>query len=151
MDSTDTKSNRFVALDAFRGLTIASMILVNTPGSWAYVYPPLRHAKWHGCTPTDFIFPFFLFIVGAAMWFSFAKYGRRLSGRTVRKIARRAAIIFLIGLFLNVYPFNRDMSSIRIMGVLQRIGLAYGLAALLCLSLDRLKLVVASAIILFGY
>jgi predicted acyltransferase len=151
MNDTVTRTNRFAALDAFRGLTIAAMILVNTPGSWSYVYPPLRHAKWHGCTPTDFIFPFFLFIVGAAMWFSFEKYGRRLSGAAVRKVAKRAAIIFLIGFALNLYPFNRDMSEIRIMGVLQRIGLAYGLAALLCLSLDRLKLVIVSAVLLIGY
>jgi predicted acyltransferase len=151
MDGTINQARRFAALDAFRGLTIAAMILVNTPGSWSYVYAPLRHAKWHGCTPTDFIFPFFLFIIGVAMWFSFEKYGRSLSGAAVRKIAKRAAIIFLIGFVLNIYPFNRDMSGIRIMGVLQRIGLAYCLAALLCLSLDRLKLLIASAVVLIGY
>ncbi|MDX1408238.1 MAG: DUF5009 domain-containing protein, partial [Saprospiraceae bacterium] len=65
---------RLTSLDAFRGLTIASMILVNTPGSWSYVYPPLRHAEWSGCTPTDLVFPFFLFIVGVAMWYSFKKF-----------------------------------------------------------------------------
>lgn len=151
MSGTINQANRFAALDAFRGLTIAAMILVNTPGSWSYVYPPLRHAKWHGCTPTDFIFPFFLFIIGAAMWFSFAKYDRRPTGPAVRKICRRAAVIFLIGLALNMYPFNRDMSEIRIMGVLQRIGLAYGLAAVICLSLDRIKLVIVSAVLLIGY
>jgi predicted acyltransferase len=151
MSTISSPSNRFIALDAFRGLTIASMILVNIPGSWSYVYPPLRHAKWHGCTPTDFIFPFFLFIIGAAMWFSFAKYNHQLSGEAVGKVCKRAAIIFLIGFALNIYPFNRDLSEIRIMGVLQRIGITYGLAALLCLSVGRLKLVIACALLLIGY
>ena len=151
MNDTIIHTNRFVALDAFRGLTIASMVLVNIPGSWAYVYAPLRHARWHGCTPTDFIFPFFLFIIGAAMWFSFEKYDHQLSRKAAVKIVKRATIIFLIGFLLNIYPFNRDFSTIRIMGVLQRIGLAYGMAALLCLSAGRLKLVFISALLLIGY
>ena len=66
------KAERYLALDVLRGLTVAMMILVNTPGSWSHVYAPLRHAKWHGCTPTDLVFPFFLFVVGVSMFFSFS-------------------------------------------------------------------------------
>ena len=73
------QSNRYLALDVLRGMTIALMILVNTPGSWQYVYPPLGHAEWHGCTPTDLVFPFFLFVVGVSLFFSFAKYQNTLS------------------------------------------------------------------------
>ncbi|WP_457652626.1 acyltransferase family protein [Rhodocaloribacter sp.] len=143
---------RFVALDAFRGLTIAGMILVNTPGSWSYVYAPLRHSEWHGATPTDLVFPFFLFIVGVAMWFSFAKYDHRPTPAALRKTARRVVIIFAIGmLVLNGFPYVRDYSTLRIMGVLQRIALAYGLGALLCLYLKPRQLVVAAAGILVGY
>ncbi|HLP75217.1 MAG TPA: heparan-alpha-glucosaminide N-acetyltransferase domain-containing protein, partial [Bacteroidales bacterium] len=69
-------TNRLAALDIFRGMTVTFMIIVNTPGSWKYVYPPLRHAEWHGCTPTDLVFPFFLFIVGVSLWFSMQKYGQ---------------------------------------------------------------------------
>ena len=145
---------RFVSLDAFRGLTIAAMILVNTPGSWSHVYPPLRHAHWHGCTPTDLVFPFFLFIVGAAMRFSFRKYGDRPAAALVAKILRRTAVIFLLGWALHAYPFIRqdwDWSGFRIMGVLQRIALAYGIAAFVCAYLaPRARRGVALAILL-GY
>ena len=125
------------------------MILVNNPGSWAHIYPPLRHAAWHGLTPTDLVFPFFLFIVGVAVSLSFS---RRLEagatrGELVRKIAFRSVIIFSLGLFLNGFPFNiplnatmaaefswssipGSLSSLRIPGVLQRIGICYLLAGL---------------------
>ncbi len=127
-------SARLVSLDAFRGLTILLMIVVNTPGSWAYVYPPLRHSQWHGATPTDLVFPFFLFIVGVAMWFSFKKYNHEMSSSAFLKILKRTALIFLIGLLLNAFPkFNFE--HLRIMGVLQRIALAYGLAAISVLLL----------------
>jgi predicted acyltransferase len=107
---------------------------VNTPGSWAYVYPPLLHAEWHGCTPTDLVFPFFLFIVGVSMCFSFAKFDYRWNLRSVGKLLRRAALIFLIGLLLNAFPFiDTSLSSLRIMGVLQRIGLAFGIGGLMVL------------------
>jgi predicted acyltransferase len=145
------KQDRLIALDVFRGMTIALMIIVNIPGSWSYVYAPLRHAKWHGCTPTDLVFPFFLFAVGIAMSYSFRKYDHRFSAAALKKIARRAALIFLIGLFLNVFPFNKAISQIRILGVLQRIGIAYGLAALLYLCLNQTKLIFATGIILIGY
>ncbi|MBD0833325.1 DUF5009 domain-containing protein [Aestuariibaculum sp. TT11] len=143
-------SKRLLSLDVLRGITISFMILVNTPGSWTYVYSPLRHAKWHGCTPTDLVFPFFLFIVGISVWFSFKKYETQLSTVTFFKIIKRTAIIFLIGLFLNLYPFF-NFSEVRIMGVLQRIALAYGVGAIMCLSLNRRGLLIALFAILLGY
>jgi len=145
-------SGRLISLDIFRGLTIAFMIIVNTPGSWQYVYAPLRHAKWHGCTPTDLVFPFFLFIVGVSMWFSLKKYGHELTGSSFLRIARRTASIFALGLFLNIFPdFDRDYSMLRIMGVLQRIALAYGLGAIICMTINRDYLWIVTAVILLFY
>ena len=128
---------RLRSLDVFRGLTIAAMILVNNPGSWSYVYAPLNHAEWHGATPTDWIFPFFLFIVGVSIAFAIGQ--RKESGADrkdlVRKILWRSLIIFAIGLFLSAYP-HFDWSTLRIPGVLQRIALVYGITAILFLWLD---------------
>lgn len=123
-----------VSLDVFRGATIAAMILVNDPGSWSHIYPPLEHAEWNGWTPTDLIFPFFLFIVGVSMTLSFAsRIARGVTRRAlVVHVVRRSALIFAIGLFLNGFP-DFDFSSIRIMGVLQRIALCYLVAGLLYL------------------
>ena len=129
------QSNRYLAIDVLRGMTIALMILVNTPGSWQYVYPPLVHAEWHGCTPTDLVFPFFLFVVGVSLFFSFAKYQNALSKESFLRVARRTLLIFVIGLFINSYPqWMTDYSQLRIMGVLQRIAVAYGISALIVLS-----------------
>lgn len=157
-------AKRLMALDVLRGLTIALMILVNTPGSWTYVYAPFRHAPWDGATPTDLVFPFFLFIVGVSMWFSFKKYGTGLSKEGLLKILKRFIIIFIIGLFLNGFPFFdvekfrisgvfglRDFEYLRIYGVLQRIAIAYAIAAILCLAFDYKKLIIAVVLILFGY
>lgn len=141
---------RLQALDVMRGLTIALMIMVNTPGSWQYIYPPLRHAKWHGCTPTDLVFPFFLFIVGTAMWYSFRKHEGLLKHQQVFKVLKRMTVIFLIGLLLNAYPYF-DFSKLRIMGVLQRIALAYGIAAFLIMYVKRSYLYVLAVCILIGY
>src|SRR5262245_39390983 len=129
-----SEGERLVSLDAFRGLTVAGMVLVNNPGTWRAVYPPLRHAEWHGWTPTDLIFPFFLFIVGVAIPLAL---GRRLDAREppsalVVKIVRRSAIIFALGLLLHALP-DFDFASIRIPGVLQRIAVCYLVAALLFL------------------
>ena len=123
-----------VSLDVFRGATIAAMILVNDPGSWGHIYPPLEHAEWNGWTPTDLIFPFFLFIVGVSMTLSFAsRIARGITRRALAiHVVRRAALIFAIGLFLNGFP-SFDFSSIRIMGVLQRIAVCYLVAGLLYL------------------
>jgi predicted acyltransferase len=128
-------TGRIQSLDAFRGLTVAAMILVNNPGSWSCVYPPLRHAEWDGWTPTDLIFPFFLFIVGVSLVVSFTR--RELAGATqkelVRKALLRGALIVLVGLLLSGFP-RYDLSEIRIPGVLQRIGVVYALAALIFLG-----------------
>ena len=98
---TEIKSTRYVALDVLRGMTVAGMILVNNPGSWAHIFPPLAHAKWAGCTPTDLVFPFFLFVVGAAMAFSFAKYNEGLNSASVKKLLKRGALIFFVLLIHN--------------------------------------------------
>src|SRR5258708_25706935 len=129
------RAERMVSLDVFRGATIAAMILVNDPGSWGHIYPPLEHAEWNGWTPTDLIFPFFLFIVGVSLTLSFAsRIARGLSrGALAIHVVRRSALIFAIGLFLNGFP-GFDFSSIRIMGVLQRIALCYLFAGLLYLA-----------------
>lgn len=126
---------RLRSLDAFRGFTIAGMILVNNPGSWSYVYPPLRHAPWHGCTPTDLVFPFFLFIVGVSIVLSFSKHMERgVSTRDLHlKLIKRTLLIFAIGLFLNAFP-RFDLGSLRYFGVLQRIALAYCFAGLIVLN-----------------
>jgi len=127
-------SNRLLSLDFFRGITIAAMILVNNPGNWSHVYPPLLHAHWHGWTPTDLIFPFFLFIVGVSITLAFAgKKENHVSTRDLHgKIIRRTLILFALGLFLNGFPFF-DITTIRIPGVLQRIAVCYFVASILFL------------------
>ena len=145
-------TNRLVSLDIFRGITIAFMIIVNTPGSWEYVYAPLRHAKWHGCTPTDLVFPFFLFIVGVSTFYSLKKYGNEFNSGSVLRIIRRMLLIFAVGLFLAIFPkFFRDYSTLRILGVLQRIAIAYGIGAIICLSVRRDFLWIVVAVILLVY
>lgn len=142
---------RFQALDVMRGLTLALMILVNTPGSWDYVYAPLEHAAWNGVTPTDFVFPFFLFIVGSAMYFSVRGLSQLSTGQQLQKIARRTLLLFVIGVLLQAYPFTKDPHDWRIMGVLQRIALAYGLAALIVLYAGKYLRLIIIAAILLGY
>ncbi len=132
------KTQRYLALDVLRGMTIAFMILVNTPGSWSHVYAPLLHAEWHGCTPTDLVFPFFLFVVGVSMFFSFSKLNTTLNRDSAIKVLQRTLLIFIIGLFINSFPqWKTDYSQLRIMGVLQRIAVAYGIAAILILALRQ--------------
>jgi len=146
------KSARLLSLDVFRGMTVAFMIIVNTPGTWSHVYAPLRHASWHGCTPTDLVFPSFLFISGVAMFYSLRKYNFEFSGPSLFRILRRVLLIFAAGLFLNIFPhFVRDYSTLRIMGVLQRIALAWGLGAILVLLIRKNYIWLATAVILFGY
>jgi len=144
-------SQRYLALDALRGLTVALMILVNSPGSWSHVYSPLLHAKWHGCTPTDLVFPFFLFIVGSSMFFSFKKSNFSLDGAIAIKVVKRGLLIFAIGLALNAYPFVEAFDTLRIMGVLQRIAIAYLLAAFVVLSFKRFGVFGVSVFILICY
>ena len=132
---TGSAPQRLVSLDVFRGITIAGMVLVNNPGSWEHIYWPLQHASWHGWTPTDLVFPFFLFIVGVAITLAF---GNRVeSGGSKRdlylKVIKRSLIIFAIGLFLNGFPYF-SLSELRIPGVLQRIAVCYLIASIIFLE-----------------
>jgi predicted acyltransferase len=144
---------RLTSLDAFRGATIAGMILVNNPGSWSHVYAPLLHADWHGWTPTDLIFPFFLFIVGVAMPISFGKRLARGDSKRqlARHVVRRSLILFGLGLFMALFPTFSDWGTLRIPGVLQRIGVVYLIAATLYLTLGARRRWGALAILLLGY
>lgn len=159
------KTNRYVALDVLRGMTVAGMILVNNPGTWGSIYPPLRHAAWAGCTPTDLVFPFFLFVVGAAMAFSFAKYSEGLNATSVKKLIKRGILIFLVGLGLNAFPFYPTSPDpeltfwgnladywghVRIVGVLQRIAMCYILGGLVALWLKSTKKIIISMSVLMG-
>ena len=153
IDQANTKAppHRLLSLDVFRGLTIAGMILVNSPGN-STAYAPLEHAEWNGWTPTDLVFPFFVFILGVSLVFSFRK--RRESGQpdqqVVLQILRRTAIIFGLGLLLNGFPYYH-LSTIRIPGVLQRIALCYFFAALLYLMCATRTLAILAASLLIGY
>jgi len=149
---------RLTSLDVFRGIAIAGMILANMASiAEPNVYPPLLHADWHGCTPTDLVFPGFLFIVGVAMTFSLSKYtdNNKPTASIYRRILRRAAILFALGLLLNGFwnqgPGTFDLSTIRIMGVLQRISLTYLLACLAILNLPRKGLWILAGVLLIGY
>ncbi|HKO98055.1 MAG TPA: DUF5009 domain-containing protein [Pyrinomonadaceae bacterium] len=143
-------NERLISLDVFRGITIAGMVLVNNPGSWASIYWPLGHAEWHGWTPTDLIFPFFLFIVGVAIPLAF---GRRMEvGGSKRdlylKIVRRTLIIFALGIFLAGFPYF-NFSTIRIPGVLQRIAVCYLFASLIFLNTKvRTQIIITLALLL---
>ncbi len=150
--STAQPTQRLIALDVFRGLTIALMFIVNNPGTWSFIYSPLEHAKWQGWTPTDWVYPFFLFTVGVAAWFSFKKYQGQAPADLYFKIIRRGVTIFLIGLGLTL--FLNSLSSfhnLRIMGVLQRIGLAYMLGCLICITFSQRTTAIIGAAILIGY
>ncbi len=163
------RPERLVSLDVFRGLTVAGMLLVNNPGTWSAIYPPLEHAAWNGWTPTDLIFPFFLFIVGITTELSLR--ARRARGdderALLRQILRRGALIFLFGFLLSGFPFftwppalpeasflDRVVDRLehwRVLGVLQRIGLAYLFGALLTWRTTLTQQVGLLAVLLFGY
>jgi len=145
-------TQRYLALDVLRGMTIAFMITVNNPGSWEFIFAPLEHSKWHGCTPTDLVYPFFLFVVGVSMFFSFSKYNNSLNKESLLKIGKRTLLIFAIGLFLNAFPQAlTDFSKLRIMGVLQRIAIAYGFGALIVLAVPKKWLPMVGISILLVY
>jgi predicted acyltransferase len=158
---------RFYSLDVFRGATVALMIMVNNPGSWGHIYSPLEHASWHGATPTDLVFPFFLFAVGNAMAFVMPRLEQAGTAAFLKKVITRAVLIFAIGLFLNWSPFVRwsgeslvfkpwvdaenPNTGIRILGVLQRIAISYLFASLIVYFFKLRGAFVASVIILLGY
>ena len=160
-------NQRFQSLDAFRGATVAFMILVNNAGNWDFIYTPLEHAGWHGCTPTDLVFPFFLFAVGNSMAFVMPKLEAAGQSVFLRKVFSRSLIIFGIGLFMNWFPFFRwneehlqfrnwvdpvhPDHGVRILGVLQRIALCYLFASLIIYYFRIRGAFVASAILLLGY
>ncbi|HEY8972454.1 MAG TPA: DUF5009 domain-containing protein [Puia sp.] len=161
---------RFYSLDVFRGATVALMILVNNPGGWSHIYAPLEHAPWHGCTPTDLVFPFFLFAVGNALAFVMPRLREGGDRVFLKKVFTRTLLIFGIGLFLNWFPFVKwsgehlvfkpwviparpggDPGGVRILGVLQRIALAYFFASLIIYYGKARVALVTGGVILLGY
>jgi predicted acyltransferase len=160
-------NQRFYSLDVFRGATVALMILVNNPGSWEHIYAPLEHAPWHGVTPTDLVFPFFLFAVGNAMAFVMPRLEAAGTAIFLKKVLKRFVLIFVIGLFLNWCPFIRwegdhlawrhwvnpdnPENGVRILGVLQRIAICYLFASLIIYFLKIRGAFVTIAVLLFGY
>ncbi|MDU1889840.1 MAG: heparan-alpha-glucosaminide N-acetyltransferase domain-containing protein [Dysgonomonas sp.] len=170
---TQKPSGRLLALDVLRGITIAGMILVNNPGSWSYVYAPLRHEAWHGLTPTDLVFPFFMFIMGISTYISLRKFNFEFTTPTLLKIIKRTVVIFVIGLGLSwlaislreyqilekenigfLERFFRTITSfenIRIMGVMQRLALTYGAASLIAILVKHKYIPYIIAVTLVAY
>jgi predicted acyltransferase len=149
------------ALDIFRGMTVCLMIIVNTPGTWSTVFAPLKHANWHGFTPTDWVFPSFLFAVGTAFAFVKNRWADKRFADVAGKIIKRTLIIFVLGYLMYWFPFLKwsgegelmgfPIGDTRIWGVLQRIALCYFLAAILVFYLNKKQLIYASAVLLIGY
>ena len=139
---TANTPKRLLALDILRGITIAGMILVNNPGSWGYVYTPLEHAAFNGLTPTDLVFPFFMFIMGISTYISLRKYNFTYSHATLRKIVKRTVVIFCIGLFLNllaksVFTHHLNFEELRYLGVMQRLAIGYGVTSLVAITVKQ--------------
>ena len=168
------QNKRLLSLDILRGITIAGMIMVNNPGSWGSIYAPLKHAAWNGLTPTDLVFPFFMFIMGVSMYISYSKFGFEFTGSTFIKLLRRSLVLFAIGLFLNWFGLTcRGMSALRdsdmnwflrlwdagflhlekwrIMGVLQRLALVSFGGSLILLIINQKLIPWLIGVILFGY
>ncbi len=145
--------NRILSVDIFRGMTIVLMILVNTPGTWSSVYAPFLHAEWHGYTPTDLVFPFFLFIVGTSICFSYKN--KAINAATYKKITIRSLKLIGLGLFLGAFtlsfPFIKDFADIRFPGVLQRIGVVFFFASILFINVNWKTLVGIAVFLLVGY
>jgi predicted acyltransferase len=147
----ETKRERIFSVDFLRGLTVAFMIFVNSPGSWDYVCPWFAHAKWNGCTPTDLIFPFFLFIVGLSISFSFSSArSAPVSPSLILKIIKRSMLLFLIGVLINGFPFYQ-LDTLRIPGVLQRIAIVFMCCSLLFLYTSIRVQIAMTLLILTGY
>ena len=171
--SQTATSQRLLSLDVLRGITIAGMILVNNPGSWSFVYAPLGHAQWNGLTPTDLVFPFFMFIMGVSMYLSYSKFNFQFSGKTFVKLLRRSVLLFLIGLgigwlSLSMRQFNvldgsgliwyerlwqsvSELGNLRILGVLQRLALVSFFGSLVILLFKPKQIPWLIAVILAGY
>lgn len=164
--NTTKQSSRLLSLDILRGITIAGMIMVNNPGSWSHTYAPLKHASWNGLTPTDLVFPFFMFIMGVSTFMSLRKYDFKLTKVSFGKVAYRTFMIFVIGLALAwfgmlcgglsrgegfIVAATSHFDTIRIMGVLQRLALSYGFAALITLVVKSKNIVWAIVSILVTY
>ena len=139
---TANTPKRLLALDILRGITIAGMILVNNPGSWGHVYTPLEHAAFNGLTPTDLVFPFFMFIMGISTYISLRKYNFTYSHATLRKIVKRTVVIFCIGLFLNllaksVFTHHLNFEELRYLGVMQRLAIGYGVTSMVAIPVKH--------------
>lgn len=171
--SNQAKTNkRILALDILRGITIAGMILVNNPGSWAHIYAPLRHAEWNGLTPTDLVFPFFMFIMGISTYISLMKYNFQFSSQALMKIVRRTVVIFLIGMaigwfsrfcyywaaapeelsfFENLWNSVWTFDRMRILGVMQRLALCYCATSIVVLTIKHKHIPYLIVALLLGY
>jgi len=149
---SENKSQRLLSLDVFRGMAVAAMVLVNNPGDWDHIYPILEHSKWDGCTPTDLIFPFFLFMVGVSMVYSLEtkKSDPSQHATIFWSILRRAAILYFLGFTLTIVPrFN--FGHFRVMGVLQRISLVYFFSSWIYLKTNQKTQIGIIAFLLIGY
>lgn len=171
MDNTKT-NKRILALDILRGITIAGMIMVNNPGTWAHIYAPLRHAEWNGLTPTDLVFPFFMFIMGISTYISLKKYNFEFSRPAALKILKRTIVIFLIGLAIgwfsrfcyywasapdelsfgeNLWASVWTFDRMRILGVMQRLALCYGISSIIALTMKHKHIPYLIVTLLTGY
>lgn len=172
MSVKQQSNNRLLSLDILRGITIAGMILVNNPGSWSAVYTPLEHAPWNGLTPTDLVFPFFMFIMGVSTYFSLRKYDFKPSKESILKIVRRTIVIFAIGLAIawfsrfcyglaksdatlplwgRICDAANSFATLRILGVMPRLALCYGIASLVALFVRHKYIPVIIVVLLVGY
>ena len=157
--------NRLLSLDVMRGITIAGMLLVNNPGAWGHVYPPLRHASWNGLTPTDLVFPFFMFIMGMSAYFSLNKYDNLVSWPVIWKIIKRSVILFAIGIGLVLlgrfisgvgrseleWSAVFNFGDIRILGVIPRLAICYGVGSLIAVFAGKyLKWIIAGMLVAYG-
>lgn len=172
MSATTTKSSRILAIDILRGITIAGMILVNNPGNWGRIFAPFEHAEWNGMTPTDLVFPFFMFVMGMCIYIAMRKFDFTCNKSTVYKITKRMVLIYLVGLAIGwfakfcfrwaspleeasfgeqlwymVWPFD----SIRLTGVLARLAICYGITALLAVTVKHKHLPYIIVTLLVGY
>jgi predicted acyltransferase len=144
-------NQRFLSLDVFRGMTICLMIIVNTPGDPSLTFAPFLHASWHGFTPTDLVFPSFLFAVGNSLSFIEPTWAKLNNSTVLLKIGKRTALLFLIGYLMYWFPFTGSIDNTRIMGVLQRIALCYGFASLITYYMHERVVMILSGLLLLLY